>query len=146
MWPGRQCGRKRGDVCFFYNGPAGERRRLEALIHAKMIIRSDRSLWETSQKAQTDEIKGATRTNFNPNWWGANSTARTLPFASANTARSTQRVPGPLATAEPPFACGWSALSAGISSHIFTVRSKEELARTDPNSGCAHESFVTAAS
>jgi hypothetical protein len=37
-------------------------------------------------------------------------------------------------------------LSAGVSSHIFTVRSNEELARTVPNSGCAHESFVTAAS
>jgi hypothetical protein len=43
------------------------------------------------------------RTSFNPNWWGANSRSRTLPFASANTARLTQRVPGPLATAEAPF-------------------------------------------
>ena len=52
MWPGCQCGGKRWDVCFFYKGPACERRRLEALIHAQMIVRSNRSLWETSKPAR----------------------------------------------------------------------------------------------
>jgi hypothetical protein len=95
-------------------------------------------------KMQGGERRRA-RTSFSPSWWGANSTARTVPFASASTARSTQRVPGPLAAVDAPFACGWSVFSAGISSQTFTVRSNEELARTGPNSGCAHDSFVTAA-
>jgi hypothetical protein len=95
-------------------------------------------------KAQDEERRRA-RTSFSPSWCGANSTARTVPFASASTARSTQRVPGPLAAVDAPFVCGWSVFSAGISSHTFTVRSNDELARTEPNSGCAHDSFVTAA-
>ncbi len=74
-----------------------------------------------------------------------NSIARTVLFASASTARSTQRVPGPLTAVEAPFGYGWSAFSVEISSQTFTTRSNDELARTEPNSGCAHDSFVTAA-
>lgn len=147
MWTRCQRARKRRNVRFFQHHPVCQSGRLEALIHAQGIVRGNRSLFKESVKETHDGWKRSEElTSFNPNWWGENSTQRTVPFASANTARLTQRVPGPLAAADAPFVWGCSLLSVGVSSHIFTVRSNDELARTEPNSGCAHESFVTAAS
>lgn len=111
-------------------------------------------------------------TILSPKCRGANSTARTLPLASVSVVRSTQRVPVPVPP-EPPdatpplplplplpvLAIPGAALGVpltpgpelvcrdeGTSSHIFTVRSNDDEARMGPNSGCAHESFVIAAS
>jgi hypothetical protein len=110
-------------------------------------------------------------TIFNPKCLGANSTARTLPFASANVARSTQRkprpteplfpplpvrvrdgaaFPAPLIPGSQPSPCDEEEDAkeedAGISSQILTLRSKEEDATMGPNSGWAQESLVIAAS
>ena len=107
------------------------------------------------------------RTNFKPKWCGANSTALTVPFASDNTALSTQReFPEPDCCCccccccgcgwEEPF--GWfegiddeeawevSDCPLEVCSQILTVRSKDEEAMMDPNSGCAQEILDMAAS
>ena len=106
------------------------------------------------------------RTNFKPKWCGANSTALTVPFASDNTALSTQREFPELDCCccccccvccwEEPF--GWfegiddeeaweaSDCPLEICSQILTVRSKDEEAMMDPNSGCAQAILDMAAS
>ena len=97
------------------------------------------------------------RTNFKPKWCGANSTALTVPFASDNTALSTQRE-----FTEPDCCCccccccweepfGWLVWEASdcpleACSQILTVRSKDEEAMMDPNSGCAQAILDMAAS
>lgn len=45
-----------------------------------------------------------------------------------------------------PFTLGVSWAPAGVCSHIFTVRSKDDDAIMEPNSGWAHDTFDTAAS
>ena len=82
-------------------------------------------------------------TSLRPKCWGANSTPRTVPFASIKLARSTHREP--LDELEAPFACG-SESEYEVCSHILTVRSKEAEAIIVPNSGCAQLTFVIAAS
>ena len=85
------------------------------------------------------------RTNFSPKCCGANSTERTVPLASTSMARSTNLVehepPAPVPLSWPPSRSG-----AETCSQTLTVRSKEAVARTVPNSGCAQLSFETTAS
>ena len=96
----RQHGKKRWNVRFFQHHPVCQSGRLEALIHAQVIVRGNCRLLKGQPSRFMTAERCEERTNFNPNWWGANSTPRTLPCASANTAWLTQRVPGPLAAAD----------------------------------------------
>ena len=144
---GRGRGRQGRDVDLLRELPGRERRLLQTLVHAQVVVRRDcrlaSGLARSAPHSLPDERR--VRTSFNPKWCGANSTPRTVPFASTSIARSTQRDalegPGP-----PPLSCGPSVSPGAACSQILTVRSKEPEASTVPNSGCAQFTFEMEAS
>lgn len=68
--------------------------------------------------------------NKSPKYLGANSTSVTLVRESTRVVRRTQRRAGVMVAA---------TFSPATSSHTEAVRSNEHVAKTCPNSGCAHD-------
>ena len=135
------------DVHLLRELPRRERRLLQALVHAQVVVRRDRRLGSNLARSAPHPRSNERRVTheFQPEVCGANSTLRTVPLASTSIARSTQRDalegPGP-----PPLSCGPSVSPGAACSHILTVRSKEPEAMTVPNSGCAQFTFEMEAS